>query len=182
MDETREIICNAFQKLAEKKNPDKITVVDICEQANISRKTFYYYFVDKFDLFKYIYKDNLVKRMQSHIKKESWKDVIEHSINDAIDSREFFDKILGESSVEFTQIIFEIQYEVYCQELSKYQPDGKLPMQIEAEIYIFLKGGTEYLKHYFQTYKDPSYKNVSKLIVGAMPESLSKLWESKSNP
>lgn len=178
MCDTREAISNAFLALAEKKNPDNITVTDICNQANIVRKTFYYYFEDKFDLFKYTYKNNLVKRIRNNFSGASWSEVIEKSINEAIESRDFFDKVLGKSSLEFSQIIFDIQYEIYYQELAKNLPEKKLPLQTEAEMYMFLKGGTEYLKYYFQTYKDKTYTNIAKLIVGAMPKSLDELWQS----
>ena len=55
MYDTKEVISNAFLELAKEKNPDNITVTDICNRANVVRKTFYYYFEDKFDLFKWSY-------------------------------------------------------------------------------------------------------------------------------
>ena len=180
MYDTKEVISNAFLELAKEKNPDNITVTDICNRANVVRKTFYYYFEDKFDLFKWSYRNNLVKRIQSHLSEPTWKDIIEKSIIDAIESRELFTKIISKSSEEFSKILFDIQYEVYCEELVKTLPGGVLPQQIEAELYIFLKGGTEYMKYYFYKYNDTSYKKVSKLIVNSMPESLANMRNNSS--
>ena len=55
MNETKVIIGDAFLDLASKKKPDKITIIDICKQAHISRETFYYHFKDKYDLVAWIY-------------------------------------------------------------------------------------------------------------------------------
>jgi len=44
---------NAVLKLLNRRNFEKITVNDICEEALVSRATFYAHFNDKYDLFKY---------------------------------------------------------------------------------------------------------------------------------
>ncbi|MBM7617216.1 AcrR family transcriptional regulator [Weissella uvarum] len=43
-------IANAFNKLLLSKSFDAITVTDICDEALISRKTFYTYYEDKYEL------------------------------------------------------------------------------------------------------------------------------------
>lgn len=174
---TKEIIANGFITLVNKKRPDKITVIDICRQANVSRETFYYHFVDKYDLFKWIYTQNLIERIHNHSKDNTWPIMIEKIINDAIEYSLLFKSVLGESSIEYSEIIFKTLYEFYYEELSKGQPDGKLPEQIEAEIYIYLKGGIDYFKYYFEKHTDVTYQDVSKLIAGAMPDTLTNLWK-----
>ncbi len=179
MYETKEIIANGFLTLINGKNPDKITVKDICKQSNVSRETFYYHFTDKYDLFKWIYKQNLKKRILNNSHESSWTDLIRKTISDALSNRGLFKKTMkNASSPEYSKIIFDALYEFYVEELSKGQPDSKLPEQVEAEIYIYLKGGIDYFKYYFEHHDDTSYDNISKLIAGAMPESLSQLWKN----
>ncbi len=180
MYETKEIIANAFLRLANEKSPDKITIIDICKRANISRETFYYHFVDKYDLFKWIYKQNLLKRMHSNSSESSWPKMIEKTINDAAEYMGFFEKVLGKATIEYAEIMFETLYEFYHAELSEKRPGGRLSQQEEAEIYIYLKGGIEFFKHYFKTNSNPSSAEVSRLIAGAMPEKLSMLWSNTS--
>ncbi|MFB9328671.1 TetR/AcrR family transcriptional regulator [Paenibacillus aurantiacus] len=47
---TRSMICEAFLSILHRKVYDEISVVDIAEQANINRSTFYAHFIDKEDL------------------------------------------------------------------------------------------------------------------------------------
>jgi len=50
---TYNALLNSFNKLIEYKSFGKITVNDLCEEALISRATFYTHFDDKYDLLKY---------------------------------------------------------------------------------------------------------------------------------
>ncbi|MEI7025333.1 TetR/AcrR family transcriptional regulator [Paenibacillus sp. y28] len=47
---TRSMICDAFLVILNKKTYDEISIVDIADQANINRSTFYAHFIDKEDL------------------------------------------------------------------------------------------------------------------------------------
>lgn len=49
---TKTCIEGAFLKLLEEKSVSDITVIELCEDAGISRKTFYKYYSDPFDLLK----------------------------------------------------------------------------------------------------------------------------------
>lgn len=46
---TKRAILHAFETLMQEKRFDDITVNDICDQAEISRTTFYHYYIDKYD-------------------------------------------------------------------------------------------------------------------------------------
>lgn len=50
---TREALYTALSSLLGNHYFEKITVTDICEQALVSRATFYTYFLDKYDMLKY---------------------------------------------------------------------------------------------------------------------------------
>ncbi|MBO7689481.1 MAG: helix-turn-helix transcriptional regulator, partial [Clostridia bacterium] len=53
---TRLVILHAFDELVEKVGFSKITVSMLCEEAGVSRATFYRYFKDKYDVMNYNYK------------------------------------------------------------------------------------------------------------------------------
>ncbi|MBQ8063582.1 MAG: TetR/AcrR family transcriptional regulator, partial [Clostridia bacterium] len=52
-DRTKNHILHAFNRLVQKRNFDKITVDNICQEAEVGRTTFYRYFTDKYDLLDY---------------------------------------------------------------------------------------------------------------------------------
>ncbi|MBQ3123172.1 MAG: TetR/AcrR family transcriptional regulator C-terminal domain-containing protein [Firmicutes bacterium] len=52
----KELFATAFMNLCEKKAVGKITVNDIIDESNLSRKSFYNYFRDKHDLIQYCYR------------------------------------------------------------------------------------------------------------------------------
>ena len=57
----KEKLIIGFRKLVLKKNFEKLTVAEICEQANVSRKTFYTYFKDKNDIIEQIVRHSLTQ-------------------------------------------------------------------------------------------------------------------------
>ncbi len=57
----KEKLIIGFRHLVLKKNFEKLTVAEICEQANVSRKTFYTYFKDKNDIIEQIVRHSLTQ-------------------------------------------------------------------------------------------------------------------------
>lgn len=55
LNETRLAVVNAFEKLLKEKPFDEISVTQICNEASISRATFYYHFKDKWDICQWHY-------------------------------------------------------------------------------------------------------------------------------
>ncbi|MBM0066816.1 TetR/AcrR family transcriptional regulator [Alkalicoccobacillus gibsonii] len=47
---TRALIINTFYELSKRKSFEEISIADITKEAEINRSTFYYHFIDKFDL------------------------------------------------------------------------------------------------------------------------------------
>lgn len=56
LDRTHDAIFKAFNELVAKNSFDNISVNDICEKAQVSRSTFYRYFVDKYDVMNHNYR------------------------------------------------------------------------------------------------------------------------------
>ena len=56
---TRKAIMKTFLHILKNKPLDRITVKDICEQCEINRNTFYYYFKDIYDVLEAIFEDEV---------------------------------------------------------------------------------------------------------------------------
>lgn len=52
---TKKAIAQSFKKVMKEKQFDKITVQDITKECGLNRQTFYYHFIDKYDLMNWIY-------------------------------------------------------------------------------------------------------------------------------
>ena len=61
---TAEAIMNCFHKLVMEKDFKKLTVSEICEEAGVSRKTFYKYFKDKNDIVEQILIKDILNPME----------------------------------------------------------------------------------------------------------------------
>lgn len=49
-DVTKKALADSLKKLLRQRGIEKITVEEICTESMVSRRSFYRYFVDKFDL------------------------------------------------------------------------------------------------------------------------------------
>lgn len=55
MNKTKKLLCDSFKKLMRTVPFDKISISDITNESNLKRQTFYYHFLDKYELINYIY-------------------------------------------------------------------------------------------------------------------------------
>ena len=56
---TKKAIMDCFLNMLKRKNIDRVTVTDICEECGINRNTFYYYFKDIYDVLEAIFEDEV---------------------------------------------------------------------------------------------------------------------------
>lgn len=69
---TKRLLAQSLKTLTEHKNLKNITIVEICNQANLNRHTFYYHFKDKQDLVNWIYKDEIIKELSKITADKHW--------------------------------------------------------------------------------------------------------------
>lgn len=65
---TRRFIMDAFIKVSSKKDFKDITIKDITTEATVNRATFYYHFVDKYDLLEKVLKEDMMVNVIDKIK------------------------------------------------------------------------------------------------------------------
>lgn len=94
---TKNALANSFKKLMQEQTFDKINVTDICDNCNMSRKSFYYHFKDKYDLITWIFNNEFLSKIDV--------DSVQYNFNDHWDfittaceyfyeNRSFYKKIL----------------------------------------------------------------------------------------
>jgi probable dihydroxyacetone kinase regulator len=70
---TKKALAASFKKLIMQKSFDKITVIDIVEDCEVTRQTFYYHFKDIFDLVEWIYTSEASKALDGKKTYETWQ-------------------------------------------------------------------------------------------------------------
>jgi probable dihydroxyacetone kinase regulator len=65
-------IIDSFKQLLDMKSIDKITVKEICELCSVNRQTFYNYFTDIMDIFKYIFYEELSAEIAQNRTFDTW--------------------------------------------------------------------------------------------------------------
>lgn len=69
---TKLALADSMKELMEEKSMSKITIADITEGCNLSRKSFYYHFKDKFDLVNWIFYTEFVSVVQKSSTAYMW--------------------------------------------------------------------------------------------------------------
>ena len=70
---TKKLLADAFLRQLNQKTLNKITVQDIADEAGVSRKTFYYYFQDIYDLMEWILEEKC-RQMLGGVTADTWQD------------------------------------------------------------------------------------------------------------
>ena len=74
--DTKRLIAESLKELSKDKNFDKISVGEIAAKSNVNRQTFYYHFQDKYDLLKWIYKEDYFRPNIEGITMENWDECL----------------------------------------------------------------------------------------------------------
>lgn len=69
----KDAIILSFKDLLSKQSIDKITIKDICANCGVNRQTFYYYFTDIMDIFKYVIFKELSADIAQNRTMDTWE-------------------------------------------------------------------------------------------------------------
>jgi len=104
---TRKAIYTALYSLLGRRDLNKITVTDICEEALIGRATFYSYFIDKYDLLKY-WLTNLWSENLNILSTYSTYDQIEKASNHFIhENKSLLKNLIYDMDHETLDVLFD---------------------------------------------------------------------------
>lgn len=71
--QTKHMLSSALKELLARNTIDKITISEITDRAQVSRKTFYYHFRDVYDLLEWTLTDDAARIFQEHIDLKDWQ-------------------------------------------------------------------------------------------------------------
>jgi len=97
---TKKALAASFKKLLEEKPLDSITVVDIAEDCEVNRQTFYYHFKDIYDLIDWIYTSEATKALDGKKTSDSWQQGFLQIFEYVLANRTFVQRTYHSSSLE----------------------------------------------------------------------------------
>ena len=74
---TKRALAASLKGLMDEKPFQKITVSDICERCGMNRKSFYYHFMDKYDLINWIYDTEFISIASQKEYSSAWEFILE---------------------------------------------------------------------------------------------------------
>jgi AcrR family transcriptional regulator len=119
--QTKQIIVTKFLELLEHKQFKKITVIDICKAAKISRSTFYLHFEDKYELLKYCLQQN-IEQWKIVSKEKTIEEMILYYLNSILEKRNFYyNTFIAESNTELTDIFQQFLSQFFLERITEKQ-------------------------------------------------------------
>jgi probable dihydroxyacetone kinase regulator len=97
---TKKALAASLKKLLEEKSLDSITVVDIAEDCEVNRQTFYYHFRDIYDLIDWIYTSEAAKALDGKKTSDSWQQGFLQIFEYVLANRTFVLRTFHSSSLE----------------------------------------------------------------------------------
>jgi AcrR family transcriptional regulator len=140
---SKKVIIDAFLMLLQQKTLNKITVTDICKEADINRGTFYSYYNDPLDLMRSI-EEEMIEKMMSTINisgNESLQNMLSEIFNLILENKELCKIIFNEkNNSHVLSTILNSAYERTIEEQKKQFPYAN---DTQLEYYFtYTTGGT----------------------------------------
>ncbi|MGI6068966.1 MAG: TetR-like C-terminal domain-containing protein [Blautia sp.] len=97
---TKKALAASLKKLAKKKPLEKITVVDITEDCEVNRQTFYYHFQDIYDLVEWIFKQESIRVIDGNNTYATWQNGLLRVFGYVTENREFITSVYHSANRE----------------------------------------------------------------------------------
>ncbi len=174
-DYTKQTILESFNSLLNQYPFDKITVEMIATRSNISKATFYRYFMDKYDVMNYSYK-RLVDSLFVHEECQSWKDMLYHlAYESKKDSVRVCKAYSSQGANSYSAFLFDYSYKA-VEEVAKRCRNRDLSSQEKVLLTIFCYGTVGVTYQWVCGKLDTTAEELAQQLYNAMPPTLRDLW------
>lgn len=110
---TKRALAASLKKLLLEKPLDKITVIDIVEDCEVNRQTFYYHFKDIFDLIEWMCLDEASKALNGKKTYETWQQGFLQIFNAVLLNKPFIMNVYHSVSREQVEMyLYEVTYDL----------------------------------------------------------------------
>ena len=128
---TKNIFAAELIKMVHEMPIEKVRVGELCKRCGADRRTFYYHFIDKYDLVAWIY----ARDYKTSLEAEQGKFTLQHSINileKMYANREFYKAAFSDSSQNaIRKYAFTFFYDLGTNAMKKHFGLDSLPLEME---------------------------------------------------
>lgn len=171
--DTAKLIMDETRSLMKSKSIDKISVTDICAACEMSRRTFYKYFLDKYDVISRIYEQTI----SGVFAETNYAMPIDYSIGRMMEvmipDKAFYINALkyrGQNSIE--DQMYEHIYEGYSKIIRNKHPDITVDESLQFEIRFTAHAGTGCMLDWIKTGMESDPYDLARKIASCIPENL----------
>lgn len=166
---TKMVIRNSLMELMKQKPISKITIKELCENADINRTTFYRYYSDQYDLLRKIVDDTLVwaKKIIAELllktEKNEMMEILEGIFQYIIENANHIQVLLSEQGdLNFQKQLFTIIYN-QCGVMPMYVNTTDLYTK-EAYFVFVISGSVGLIQHWLKNGLDKTAKEMAEII------------------
>lgn len=105
--QTKRLMADALKKEMEKKSLSKITITDIVTSCKLNRKTFYYHFVDIYDLVKWMLEEETLSILKSYDLMNDYHEAVEYILEKISSNKYIFTCAVDSMGYELLKHLFK---------------------------------------------------------------------------
>ena len=169
---TKKIITDAAFRLFEEIPFEDITVQKILDSAQVSRRTFYKYFEDKYDLMHMYYYDIVDKYIDENFDGHNWASITEKILLFISSHKEYFNNVKNvQGQNSFWDYLSQYGFSFYEKVKLTNEHRSELTEWERLTIIAGCEGSIAILKRYIEGNISMDYREIAKLICSLLPES-----------
>jgi len=179
---TKAIIENAAFSLFKEFPFDTITVQMILNKAEVSRKTFYKYYADKYELMEIYYRNFMDNNIREHYNGHNWNEVLINLFDFVNIDNSYFKNVLNtEGQDSFWSFIHDYSYQFYSSVKFHNEKRSELTEEEHLTIIMIVDGEISAFKHLIEEKVSISNASLSSLLCSLIPQSYKELLHDESS-
>ncbi len=168
----RELLALSLKELTLKKSFEDITITELTRSVGYSRKNFYYYFHDKYELIIWYFNfqgDHIIENNKG----KSWGEILEVFLEDIMIYRQFYSVIYNDSS---SYRLTDHYFDFIQRSMALFMQDrGKQPSEDDLFYIRYIAyGNTQVTRHWLMDSCRIPVPALARKMVSAYPEPVKK--------
>ena len=110
---TKKALVQALKELGRTRNFEKITVTDITTHCGLNRQTFYYHFVDKYEILNWVYSNETFSPLTNGINLNNWHERLQAMLEIMWADKHFYMNTIRSQEEIFQQTLYNVTRKIF---------------------------------------------------------------------